>query len=227
MIKVDYGKTIILKPYTTAQEKTMLLNAELYETYDIDFALEVLKDNISVDYNTFSKEEKIAILYKLRTISISEKVSVSFKCTSCKSPNFTDIDITDVIVPGIPSDDVSDQFKKLTDDNFREFVDIDIDELELDEYDKLFETTQNSITKFNFTDKAMCHKCKTEISIDISSPKFIIENLSEDSLMSLYKTTSDLIYYSHYTKYDVDNMLPFERSIFVGLLNSIIEEKNK
>ena len=103
------------------------------------------------------------------------------------------------------------------------FINIDIDELDIDEYDVLFDECNSSITKFNFNQKRTCERCKKEHTFDISDKKDVIDYMSEENLMNIYQLTSDLIYYSHYTKADIDNMYPFERTIFVGLLNKTKE----
>ena len=53
---------------------------------------------------------------------------------------------------------------------------------------------------------------------------YIIEIMSDDTLMSLYKSYNFLIYFGHHTKEGVDSMYPFERSIFIGLLNKTKED---
>ena len=58
----------------------------------------------------------------------------------------------------------------------------------------------------------------------MNNDTFVISSLSEDSLISLYKTISNLIFHGQYTKTDIDNMIPFERSIFVSLLETNLKE---
>ena len=48
--------------------------------------------------------------------------------------------------------------------------------------------------------------------------------MSEDSLMTLYKSYNHLVFFGHYSKQDIDDMLPFERVIFIGLLNKTKED---
>jgi len=59
------------------------------------------------------------------------------------------------------------------------------------------------------------------------SIKDLNDYISEDTLNNIYQVTSDLIFFSHYTKADIDGMLPFERNIFIGILNKTKEKLNE
>lgn len=48
-----------------------------------------------------------------------------------------------------------------------------------------------------------------------------------DSLENYYKTNSDLIHTRFFTLQELDNMLPFERDIYISLHNKYIEEKEE
>jgi hypothetical protein len=56
---------------------------------------------------------------------------------------------------------------------------------------------------------------------------FIIDNMSEETLSSIYKLYNDFVYGSKYTKQDIDTMYPFERQILISLLNKTNEENKK
>lgn len=221
-VKVDYGKVVYVTPFNSFQEKQILLMLSLDEESTLDDCLEILKDNIDTDYKNLTDNEKVILLYKLRGISTGESIPVQFKCKNkdCKAPNSQEIIVTDLFTKGTIEND---KFDTLTDDNFQDYVDLDIDELDLDEYDKLFEEIQNKKTKFNFIKQNKCHKCGTLHNFDISTPKFLIDNMSEDSLMSIYQSINNLVFFSHYNKEDVDNMLPFERTVLFGLLEKTKE----
>lgn len=49
----------------------------------------------------------------------------------------------------------------------------------------------------------------------------------ESNLHSLYQWYNNMHYFGHYSLSDLDNMLPFERDIFFGLLSKTIDEQNK
>ena len=49
----------------------------------------------------------------------------------------------------------------------------------------------------------------------------------ETSLSNLYHYYNNMKYYGHYAISEIDSMLPFERDIYLGLLQKTIEENNK
>lgn len=226
MFKVTYeysGKSFELNPYITLQEKDLLLLSML-EQDTLDNALEICKiDKETIQ--TLSENEKKAMLLKLREISIGGEMNVKFKCRSCGNGNENTISISNIIEnPGIKDERIKDKFSIVTEDNIQEFVDFNIDDLDFDEYEKLLEIAKQTQTKFNFACPVYCQKCQTLNRVDISNEKFILENMSEDTLMGLYQTYSDLSFFSHYTKQDVDSLYPFERTILISLLNKTREE---
>jgi len=51
--------------------------------------------------------------------------------------------------------------------------------------------------------------------------------VSELNLVSLYQFYANMKHFGHYSTFEIDEMLPFERNIFFGQLKKIIEEENK
>lgn len=51
--------------------------------------------------------------------------------------------------------------------------------------------------------------------------------ICEASLSNLYQFYSNMKYFGHYTINEIDEMLPFERDIYFGLLQKTIEEQDK
>jgi len=49
----------------------------------------------------------------------------------------------------------------------------------------------------------------------------------ESNLSTLYQYYNNMKFYGHYSIFEIDEMLPFERDIYFGLLNKTIEEQNK
>jgi len=49
----------------------------------------------------------------------------------------------------------------------------------------------------------------------------------DSDLTSLYQFYHNMHYFGKYSIYDIDNMLPFERDIYFGMLNKTIDEENK
>lgn len=49
----------------------------------------------------------------------------------------------------------------------------------------------------------------------------------EANLGTLYQYYSNMKYFGHYSIQEIDDMFPFERDIYFGLLRKTIEEQNK
>jgi hypothetical protein len=229
MLKVNYnysGKNFTISPYNTSQEKDILLLSTVGES-DMSNALSIcgIEDNIICE---LTNDEKVAMLFKLREISVGEDVHLKFKCKYCSGGNENHLKISRLIESSkITNEKIKDQFVEILDDNIQDFFDFDIDELDVEEYEVLFKEVLDTVTKFNFKKPIICQKCRKENYIRINNPKFVIDNLSEDSLISLYQTYNDLVFFGKYTKEDVDTLYPFERTIFMSLLNKTREDMNK
>lgn len=48
-----------------------------------------------------------------------------------------------------------------------------------------------------------------------------------ENLSSFYKLNTDLMYYIKLNLQDIENMLPWEREIYVGLIMKIIQKENE
>lgn len=225
-VNVQYGdKKFKLFPYDTNQEKDLLLLVN-FENYTLDDALEIC--GLSEDIiSTLSRDEKVFLLFKYRSISVGDEINLKFTCSHCGTKNDNTLTIGDMVVqPKEKHDYIIDKYKTVTDDNIQEFVTVDVDNLELDEYIKLFKEVQNSVTTFNFVFPITCQKCQKQNLRNMNKDdSFIIDNMSEETLSSIYKIYNDLIFNSNYTKQDIDRMYPFERTIFISLLNKTREAK--
>ncbi len=51
--------------------------------------------------------------------------------------------------------------------------------------------------------------------------------ICESSLSSLYQYYNNMKFYGKYSIFEIDEMLPFERDIFYGLLSKTIEENKQ
>ena len=213
-----------ITPYNTAQEKDILLLLS-FDQIDIDKVFDIL--NFKYECN-LTEDEKKVILYKYREISLGDEVDIKFKCDKCGQGNDGVLQTSDLYKEGERNDkDVKKLKITVTDETLHEFVDFDVDELEIDAFEGLKERVLMNQTSINFIKEVKCFSCGALKQIDIGDTKYIIEILSDDNLMSLYKTYNFLTFFSHYTKQDIDSMLPFERSIFVGLLNKTKEDLAK
>ena len=64
-------------------------------------------------------------------------------------------------------------------------------------------------------------------SEDRRAKQFFYVGLSHDSLMNLYKTNFALMQHHKYSLTELDNMIPFEREIYLGLLTQHLEEEKR
>jgi len=51
--------------------------------------------------------------------------------------------------------------------------------------------------------------------------------MAHETLESYYKTNFSLINHHKYSLTEIENMIPWEREVYIGLLNIHIEEENK
>tara|TARA_Y100000593_G_C4303458_1_gene334530 strand:+ start:1969 stop:2157 length:189 start_codon:yes stop_codon:yes gene_type:complete len=51
--------------------------------------------------------------------------------------------------------------------------------------------------------------------------------LSHDSLQNIYKVNFDMIQHHKYSLTELENMLPWERKVYINMLISHIEEENE
>lgn len=227
-MKITYeysGKKFKLNPFNTDQEKQILLLELLGCDNPKEEALSICGVEDSV-IESLSEKEKIAMLFKLRTISIGDEIPLGYKCKHCNTPNEVTLNIDGLVQDAnIQNDKIVDQFKEVNDKNLGEFLNIDVDELDIDEFETIMDEVKQSITKFNFIRESSCIKCHQPNYIDIEPD--VISYMSEDTLMSLYQTYNDLTFFGKYTKQDIDSLLPFERAILIGLHNKTREELNK
>lgn len=225
-LKFEYAdKSFTLSPYTTSIEKDLLL-MDSFENYNLIDALQIL--GLSEDETKdLTIDEQIGLMLKYRSISVSEELPVKYRCKHCNHPVETTINISENVV--YPKTDLTIRqcFKPVTEENITDFIDVNVDEMDINEFDELIKSVSEAVVRFTFEKESRCIKCGETNIVDLSDPKKILEYMSEDSLVSLYQVYNDLSFFGKYTKSDIDSMLPFERSIFIGLLNKTREELNK
>jgi len=196
---------------------------------NLDVALRICKVDITV-IETLSHYEKLAFLYKLREISVGSELSVSFTCSRCNVGSENTVDIEHIIAePECPSEHIKDQYTKITNYNLHEYLNESkeyVQELYVMDFEDLLETVESNTVKFDFLRQVICQKCTKTNYINIESTKFCIDVMSEDSLVSLYQSYNDLIFFGKYSKLDVDSMYPFERTILTQMLNKTREYLN-
>lgn len=232
-MKIDFAygnKCFELEAYKSYQEKDAMicsLGTPTEETLDRVLKIFNFPKN---EIKFLSLDEKLAILYKYRAISVGESVETDFECTNCHSISTTDLSLNIIEEPKYDEYKkyFNDAYKELTDENFEDFLNknINIDDLDIDEYESLKLKIYNNICKFNFKRETNCIKCKHKNIINLRNIDFCLKCLSEDNISTFFKTYNDMVYYGHYSKLDIDSMYPYERKILNGLLVEMFKDKN-
>jgi len=216
---------IILKPYNTVTERDILLYTA--GDYDFESLMEILKPYITmkgpVTYENLSHVEKLNILLELRNGSVGEAFPFIKKCSKCEKSYETEVQFTDVIKEGNLRDFKGFKLHEAFSTDYNDYVDFDIDELDVDIYDELTKYIDDNKTKFNFIASTKCDYCRHTNYIEITE-KQLIENLSEDTLAGFYQSITNLVYHGKFSKLDIDSMLPFERSLYITLVNEEIKK---
>jgi hypothetical protein len=91
----------------------------------------------------------------------------------------------------------------------------------------LMQKVKDNQVKYDFVKNCACIKCKSYNTFYIGDIKYILESLSEDTLMSMYRTYNDMCMFGNYNKKDIDSLYPFERTIMIGLINKTREDMKK
>ena len=68
---------------------------------------------------------------------------------------------------------------------------------------------------------------KKRVSHYRGGSKFFILGLSHDNLVNYYKTNSALVYHHKYSITELEDMLPYEREIYITLLSEHVRQHNE
>jgi hypothetical protein len=219
------SNTFKIEPYRTYQEKDILLSSSFGIT-DLDEILKIV--NFKFPDIEITDDEKKVLLYKHREISLGDEIDIKFKCDECGQVNDGVLLANNFVSSGIRDDEhIKKINKNFSEKNMQEYVDVDIDELDIEEYENLKQMIIDNQIKIDLSKSCKCLKCGSEKSFNIGESEYIIEIMSDDNLMSLYKSYNHLTFFGNYTKQDIDSMFPFERNIFIGLLNKTKEDLSK
>lgn len=222
------SKNFLIKPYTSSIEKDILIMSS-FGIFDLDEVLRILDLDENI-IKSLSQNEKKVMLYKYREVSLGDEIEIKYNCKHCNKTNETALIASDFVVKSKLNDpDILKIDKEVNEHNIADFLtsNVDLMELDIDEYEALIERVKDNQCKFNFIKSRHCMYCKGENLFDIGSEKYIIEQLSDHSLMTIYKMYNNMMVFGNISKADIDEMYPFERAIFIGLLNSTKEEIGK
>jgi len=99
-----------------------------------------------------------------------------------------------------------------------------INTISIEEYDNLFkDIEENNLKIFNPYFNMTCVKCRKSVETTLEVGSII----SKFGIGNLYEQYVDISTYTSMTKADTDSMIPFEREIFMGLIQKKEDDKGK
>ena len=210
----DYKKVLnSLNQYTTHQEKNVLLK-NLDKTYS---ASEISR---MLGAEPISEFEAFAFIFKMREISVSDILELTHSCDSCGYQDFIHYSIPEMFFQY--EDDIDNTIPIGLYDSVDDLNDENINNMTIDEYNGIESIIYNNNLKiFNPEISITCKKCGITHKTSIGP----LDIVSKFSISNIYEQYSDISYYSSMTKYDTDNMYPFEREIFMGLIQKKEDKK--
>ena len=164
--------------------------------------------------------EAVAMIFQSRKKSVSEIIEVKSTCVHCNSEDFYFIDIDSLFFnKGI---DESIPIKLIEEmDEIETYLSKDINNMDISEFNKIESIIiNNNRNIFNNITNIKCKKCQKDFDIRINYTDII----SKFPIKNIYEQYLDLVQFTNMIKNDVDNMPPFEREIFIGLIQ---ERENK
>jgi len=215
-----------------SEYKAFLENVPKYYTLqEKDACIQLLDTYTSVDIAKIlglspgNNLEAIAMIFQARKKSVSEIIEVKSLCPSCNTDDFYFIDIDNMFFRDIEGIDTSIPVKLIDDIDDIDDIDTqcaqDINNLSIDEFNELENIIiHNNKCIFDNTVSVQCKKCQNTFDIRINYTDII----SKFTIKNIYEQYLDMTQFTNMTKYDVDKMPPFEREIFIGLIQ---ERENK
>jgi len=206
-----------IAPYTSIQQKNALIRQSDGEVDPM-----VIAELLGLSPN--NRFEAIAMIFKAREISVSDLIDYNGKCSECNYLDANSLSIPqmfykddckelDISVPIALVEDLTELFSE-------EYI----NNLKIKDYDELEQKVfKNNLILFDPALPTKCRKCGhiDKTVFDISSI------ISKSSISNIYEQYMDISYYSSMTKLDTDSMIPFEREVFLGLIQQKEDEKTK
>lgn len=233
-MQIKYNdRFLTFRPYPGKIERDLLFvgydESKTVQEYVAEFLI-ILRDYFTsnIEMSKLTLNEKLFILYTLRSISVSNELKQLITCPKCgKQFNFS-VDLDSIIkikemshkhLENIYSEDITAYFK-----------DGQLDNLDLNEFDEIEQYIRDNITKFEFEKKINCvnPECREPLIIDLKNTKVLSTMFSNFNLQNFYRSISILAHFGHIDMSAIMNDLyPFEREMISGVINAEIEKKNK
>lgn len=226
-------KEFTISAYNINVERNLLLTAASDEDtlenvgkLNLNIYLRELEHLIDANINIYnlSEDEKLFLIYKLRGISVSNEISLNTRC-SCDFKFKCKININNILNKG---DINHPELKNIYSEDIREYFKCSVDDLEIEKYDELEDYILENKTTFNFLMSYECPSCKNIIKVNLKNPEIYKNCFSENNIVEFYKGVTRLSFTGKFTINGILNDLyPFERDIFMNLINAEVEEYNK
>ena len=162
--------------------------------------------------------EALAFIIKSIEISVHDIVDKRWECKKCKTLNEEQIELNSLINTDFESEIPIGLFSKLED-----FIESP-DDLILSDYNKYFNLmNKNNELILKLTKEVKCrkHGCNRTEIININP----LEYISRVSLAGLYDEFFTLMYYLHMQPLEIENLIPFERELYLGMLKKKVESQ--
>lgn len=229
------GKTYKIESYKTKDEleylEYLFIHSELTEEDKNLFLNEFLTKNGIDNVDDLSEVEKIALLLKIREITIGDEIKIRYKCSHCCRPTEGTININNIIklaeifseeLNGFYSEDLKDIIK-LEDITTNDYI----GNLDLDEYNEITKNITKYIDTYNFTQTCKCEYCGKENYFDMSNKTLLFSFLSDETFDTLSKLLHILVYNGRLSRHDALEMTPLQRVLEYSILDEIKKEMER
>lgn len=227
------NKIYYIEPYTTKQEKDALLVSQLVDdrVLALDEVLRIFKfeESNKIKISNLTLDEKKYLLYLYRAFSVGDVVKITFKCNVCNYASTNNLKVDSFSDGAVNFDKTIKQLHYApNEDNLDDFLTVaykkkhnikDIYELDADEFEQILNAVKKSQIKIDFNKKTKCSNCSADQTVNCGDISFILDNVSEMSLSSVYEVYSNLVE-NGYSKLDIDTLIPFERGVLIQIMTA-------
>ena len=205
--------------YTSLKEKNSVI-------FTLDSKVTPAKIARTLGLNPKTEMEALAMIFQSRKKSVGETIEIRKQCPNCEHFDFYVIEIDKLFFN--ENKEHFDDAPYVLIDAFTDlelFEDIpNLDDLSLSEMNELEEKiSKNSKFIFDLETSLICNKCGNKMKIFLDYKQI----LSKFTIKNIYEQYLDITQFSNMNKKDVDDMYPFEREIFMGLIQERQDRNNE
>lgn len=225
------NKIYYIEPYTTKLEKEALLISQLVDDklLALDEVLRIFKfeDGNKTKISNLTLDEKKYLIYLYRSFSVGDIAKITFTCSGCSQISTNNLKIDTFSANEVIFDKTIRQLSyEPNEDNLNDFLTSqykkkhkidDVYDLDVDEFEAILKYVKSTQMHVNFNKKTKCSNCGIEQNVNCGDVAFILDNISEVSISSLYELYNNLVE-NGYSKLDIDSLIPFERGVLVQLM---------